>query len=301
MVVVEKVEYHGWPNCQKISNGLVELIVTADVGPRIISFGFKGGENLFFENLAEAGIMGGDTWHSFGGHRLWHAPEDFVRTYAPDNQPVQVEQLKDGARFTSATEPSGIQKVVEIHLSDSEAKVKVNHTLINRGLWPIPLAIWALSVMKAGGKVIVPHSPKIGHDDQLTPTHSLAIWGYTKMDDPRWTWGDKYFFLKQDSSFDYVQKIGSLNTLGWAAYQHNDKVFIKKFGYNPSQVYPDCNCNFETYTDQNMLEVETLGPKILIEPGQKADHLEEWFLHKGIKDLTNDADVDRHLIPLLEK
>ena len=27
----------------------------------------------------------------------------------------------------------------------------------------------------------------------------------------------------------------------------------------------------------------------------------EWFLHKKIKDLTNDEDVDRYLIPLINK
>jgi hypothetical protein len=299
MVVVEKFPYHGWPNCQKISNGLVELIVTADVGPRIIHFGFKGGENQFYENPADAGVMGGDKWHSFGGHRLWHAPEDVIRTYAPDNSPVQVKLLKDGAKFTAPTEPNGIQKVIEVHLSESEPKVKVNHTLINHSLWPIPLAVWSVSVMKAGGKVIVPHSPRIGHDDRLLPNESFALWGYTKMDDPRWTWGEKYFFLRQDSSFNYAQKIGTSNSYGWAACQRNTDVFIKKFDFNPALVYPDFNCNFETYTDQSILEVETLGPNVVIDPGQKAEHLEEWSLHKGIKNITNDADADRLLLPLL--
>jgi hypothetical protein len=299
MVKVEKVAYKGWPNCQKISNDLVELIVLADVGPRIIYFGFKGAANQFYENDAEAGLTGGDKWHSYGGHRLWHAPEDVVRTYAPDNSPVQVKVLKDGARFTSITEPNGIQKIVEVHLSENEARVKINHTMINHSLWPIPLAIWALSVVKAGGKVIVPHSQRIGHDDQLTPNESLALWGYTKMDDPRWTWGEKYFFLQQDPSAKACQKIGSLNTFGWAANYNKGDVFIKKFGYNPALTYPDLNCNFETYTDASILEIETLGPMLLIEPGKKAEHNEEWSLHKGIKPINNDADVDKYILPLL--
>jgi len=35
-VRVEKTEYKGWPNCYRVSNGEVELIVTGDVGPRVI-------------------------------------------------------------------------------------------------------------------------------------------------------------------------------------------------------------------------------------------------------------------------
>jgi hypothetical protein len=300
MVMIEKVAHKGWPNCQKISNDLVELIVTTDVGPRIYHFGFKGGENQFYENPADFGSMGGDKWHNYGGHRLWHAPEDVVRTYYPDTQPVQVKVLKDGARFTAATESNGVQKIIEVHLSETEAKVKVNHILINHNLWTIPLSVWALSVMKAGGKVIVPFSPRIGHDDQLTPNGSLALWGYTKMDDPRWTWCEKYFMLKQDSSLNYCQKIGSMDVNGWAACYNKGNLFVKKFGYNPALVYPDFNCNFETYTDQNILEIETLGPMVQLEPGQKAEHLEEWSLFKGVKEINNDADADRYLLPLLK-
>src|SRR6516225_11433579 len=37
-VSVEKVEYKGWKNNLRLSNGEAELIVTLDVGPRIISY-----------------------------------------------------------------------------------------------------------------------------------------------------------------------------------------------------------------------------------------------------------------------
>lgn len=299
MVAIEKVAYNGWSNCIKISNNLIELIVLTDVGPRIIHLAFKGSENMLYENKADAGQTGGTQWRTYGGHRLWHAPEDVVRTYVPDNFPVQVKQLKDGARFTAPIESSGLQKIVEIHLSENEAKVKINHTMINHGQWPIPMAMWALTVMKAGGRVIVPHPARVSHDENLLPTHTLTLWGFTKMDDPRWTWGEKYYSLRQDGSFDYCQKIGSMNTKGWAAYQLGDTVFIKKFGYNPTQTYPDLNCNFETYTDQNMLEVETLGPLVQIAPGQKAEHLEEWSLHKGIKPSTTDVEIDKNILPLI--
>ena len=58
-VKVEKVAYQGWPNCYRISNGTVELIVTTDVGPRVIRFGFPGGENEFMEEAAQLGKTGG--------------------------------------------------------------------------------------------------------------------------------------------------------------------------------------------------------------------------------------------------
>jgi len=47
-VKVEKVAYKGWPNSYRVANGEVELVVTGDVGPRIIRFGFVGGQNLSY-------------------------------------------------------------------------------------------------------------------------------------------------------------------------------------------------------------------------------------------------------------
>jgi len=43
---MEKISYGGWDNCYHLSNDRVELILTADVGPRIIYFGLVGGENF---------------------------------------------------------------------------------------------------------------------------------------------------------------------------------------------------------------------------------------------------------------
>jgi len=300
MAGLEKVAYQGWENCLRISNSIIELIVTTEVGPRIMFFGFKKGENVFFNNPAEAGLTGGEKWRSYGGHRFWHAPEDIVRTYQPDNLPVQVEELKNGARFIANVESCGVQKTIEVQISDNEPKVKVNHILTNLNQWTISLAPWALSVMKAGGKVIVPHPPKIAHDDRLIPTHTLTLWGFTDMDDPRWTWGRKYYFLRQDKSRSNPQKIGSVNTDGWAAYLNGGILFVKKFPYDPKATYTDLNCNFETYTDANMLEIETLGPFVQIEPGKKIEHLEEWSLYQGVKDVNNDVDVDQHVLPLIK-
>lgn len=81
MFAVEKISYLGWPNCYRLSNDQVDLIITTDVGPRIIRFGFVGEANEFVEFPEQVGRMGEAEWLNFGGHRLWHAPENKARTY----------------------------------------------------------------------------------------------------------------------------------------------------------------------------------------------------------------------------
>ena len=153
--------------------------------------------------------------------------------------------------------------------------------------------------MRAGGMAVIPQSPRVDFPTRLLPTHSLTLWGYTKMDDPRWTWGEKYFFLRQDKNIQKPQKIGLMNTSGWAAYLNEGTAFIKQFNFNPDAVYPDFNCNFETFTDSYMLEMESLSPLVKVEQGKQIEHLEIWSLAKKVALPKNDVDVDQTILSLL--
>ena len=45
-----EIQYKDYGKCLKIDNGLIEAIITLDVGPRIISFSFIRGENIMSSN-----------------------------------------------------------------------------------------------------------------------------------------------------------------------------------------------------------------------------------------------------------
>jgi len=299
---MEKVAYGGWTNCIKLSNGEIELIATADVGPRIIRFGFVGGQNLFKEYDEFMGKTGGDEWMIFGGHRLWHAPEAKPRTYWPDNNPVDTDW--DGATLTLTPPPetaNGVQLEMEVTLDPKENAVKLLHRITNLNPWAIELAPWCLTVMNVGGREIIPQEPYIPHEEYLLAARPLVLWHYTKMADPRWTWGDKYIQLQQNPEAKTKQKVGLLNKQGWVAYALGEDLFIKQFDLHPGAKYPDYGCNMETYTDWNMLEVESLGPLAQLEAdGGKAEHTEVWSLHKvAVGD--DDASIDATVLPLVKK
>lgn len=294
---METVEFGGWPNCIRLNNDQIELIATTDVGPRIIRLGFIGGQNLFKTFDETLGQSGGDEWHSYGGHRLWHAPEIVPRTYAPDNGPV--EHLWDGAALTLITEENvnGLGKEVRVTLSPTEPTVEIRHRLVNRNPWPIELAAWALSVMAPGGRAVVPQEEYRPHPEALQPARPVIVWHFTDMSDPRWTWGRRYIQLRQDPSATSKQKGGALNTRGWAAYLLDGEALIKAYPFVPGSTYPDMGSNTELFTDPEMLELETLGPLTRLEPGAQMDHVERWLLAK-VAPGTSDEEIDEHLLPL---
>jgi hypothetical protein len=291
------MDYHGWPNSCRLSNGLIDLIATTDVGPRIIRFGFVGEENEFKEYEETAGKVGGDEWRIYGGHRLWHAPEAKPRTYCPDNSAVSLEQHGDFVRLIQPPETTtGIQKEIDIRLSAAEAHAEVTHRLRNTNLWSVELAPWALSVMAPAGTAIIPLPPRRSHKESLLPTNTIALWAYTDMSDPRWHWGQKYVLLRQDPASQRPQKAGATACDGWAGYARAGHLFVKRCSYVECARYPDLGCCVEAFTNADMLELETLGPLVDLEPGAAVEHVEHWHLFRNVPAPLNDADVDRDVL-----
>lgn len=263
----------------RVVDGGVEAVVAADFGPRVVWLGFTGGANLFAElpDVTQDTSLG--TWRIRGGHRLWHSPEGMPRSYAPDNDPVSVE-LSDGwVQVSQNAEPgTGIAK--SLRLTAKGDYFQVDHTLTNGGMWPVELAPWALSVMAPGGVALL-RPAQARHPDNLLPNRLLALWPYTDVTDQRLTLGCELYLLRQAPAGPPI-KIGLNSDGGWAAYWLDGQLLIKRFPFEAEGRYPDGGCTVECYANEAMLELESLGPLRLLEPGQSAYHTEQWYLFKEV-------------------
>ncbi len=288
---MEIKEFGGWPNCIRLANKEVEVIVTTDVGPRIIRCGFINGQNLLYVSGEDSGRTGGSQWRIYGGHRLWHAPEAMPRTYFPDNNPVHY--LWNGKTLTLTQDvetTTGILKETEITLSPDSNHIKILHRLTNKNLWAIETSPWAITAHAGGGKAILPQEPYIDPADYLLPARPVVLWHYTHMKDPRWTWGNQFIQLAHDPAITTEQKAGILNKQGWAAYIKNNDLMIKRFGFDPDATYADYGCNNEVYTNANLLEIESLGPVKKLDPDQASEHIEIWHLSHADGHLITNAE-----------
>ena len=301
MIEIQSTEFSGWPNCHALSNGSIQLIVTGDVGPRVVFFGFEGGANELVILPDDAGQTGGADYRFYGGHRLWHAPEHMPRTYEPDNDPVQVEAIDGGLRFTPAVEETtGIQKQLDVVMSPGEEHVRLIHRLTNHGLWSVELAPWALTMCAPGAVGIAPLPPEGDHASNLLPRTSINLWAYTHMADPRWEWGNRVVMLRQDEGRESPQKVGLFAHDGWIACANHGHLLLKTFAVYPAQPHPDRGSNVELFTNNLLLEIETLGPLTQLEPGASVEHIEDWYLLDDIPTPQTEADVIAHILPRVE-
>jgi hypothetical protein len=303
--IATHVSYAGRPDNLRLSNDEVDLVLPTAYGPRILRYGRKDGRNLLGEIPPEtqgADTPFGDRWHLYGGHRLWYAPEHATRTYFPDNAPVRVEEVGPGqVRLTQPVEPhSRIEKSIEVTLAPRGSQVTVVHRLTNHGPFAVELAPWALTVMATGGRAVFPQAPFTPHPEALAPARPLVLWPFTRMNDPRWTWGDRLFFLRQDVNRKDAQKIGFYDDQGWMAYEVDGAVFVKRHRALQGP-HADFGCNVETFTNDLMLELETLGPLVSVAPEATVEHREDWWLFDGVRLGEDEAAVQAALAPLLAR
>ena len=285
MVSIKNVTYGKYGNCLEITNGVVVLKVTTDLGPRIIYYGTQD-DNMMFNDTCDnvnrtnayfdENFGEGVTWHIYGGHRLWKSPEDEA-SYFPDNDKVEVEMLENGAKFSSAYESTtGIRKSITITMDD-DGIVYLDHEFYNFTDDVKKYAMWALSVMNKGGTAI---SPFTKVDTGLLANRNLVFWPYTNICDDRLKITNDYVSLTQKSVCDGPLKIGTLNTLGEVYFLRGDKLLVKNF--EPAKFdgnYVDYSCNVEFYTSEHIIEVETLSEYMDIAPKTSVHHRETWRLH----------------------
>ena len=274
--MIEELEYKGW-NALKLSTDKVDLVIPVEIGPRILSASLRnGGTNLFANVAEEMGGWGEDEWMIRGGHRLWTAPEHPDRSYAPDNDPIEVVRLGDsGLELTpKPEEKTGIQKTVRIE-AIGPSSFRVSHTLANIGVWPVECAAWALSVMAHGGYAVLPLPPRGEHPRDLLPNTTIIPWTYTDLSLPVWQFRDGYIGMDVSRS-TVPQKLGLSYFPGWAAYWQEGGTFAKYAVVDPLARYPDCGSSFETFCNDWMIELETLSPLQILEPGKSVTHVEYW-------------------------
>ena len=293
-----ETEYRNFGKCICLENGLIRLMATLEIGPRIIYFSTRGNENILFEDVNRDFCelnKGYGTWYAYGGHRLWHAPEVMPETYYPDNCRVQSE-YKDGVLTLNAKPtPFGKQFGLQIEMSES-GSVKIRNTITNLSDKPAFFAPWSLTGLASGGTEFIPLSRK---QTGFLPNRTMALWSYSDIADPRFKLANEYAVLRHDTDAKTAFKAGFNVEDGFALYAAGNQVFKKTFAPYGDSSYPDFGCNFETYTNRLFLEMELLGALREYAPGEQAVIEETWEICET--DQTPDAVIAAQINALAKK
>jgi hypothetical protein len=296
--MIQEIPFAGWKRNLLLRGKTTELVITLDVGPRIIRYAFHDDKNVFVEFPEHMGGTGELEWMIRGGHRFWTAPEA-DHSYELDNDPVTWKKLGETAveLIQPASNAFGFQKTMRVELLENEI-VRITHLLTNATGKALNVSPWALSVMAPGGVALIPQ-PKLDlhpsefpdgravKPEEFLPNRELILWPFTDLTDGRYAYSENFLRLTYLPELP-ATKLGLKLPTGWVAYQNGDIVFAKHFAYDPAQPYPDRGSNFEIFTNHRILELESLAPALPLAPGTTATHIEHWTLHKTTANLRGE-------------
>src|SRR4030095_10633891 len=115
--------------------------------------------------------------------------------------------------------------------------------------------------------------------DGILPNRNFSLWPYTRWDDPRLKLGDEFITVKADGTKPPF-KLGYFNPHGWLGYVFEDAFFVKRFGVRRDEEYPDHGCNAEVYTNDQTIELESLGALVDLKPREEIVHTETWEVYE---------------------
>ncbi|MDR3727111.1 MAG: hypothetical protein P4K86_08730 [Terracidiphilus sp.] len=262
-VTVERIAYHGWPDCFKIQNGFVEAIVIPAVG-RVMQLRLLGdAAGTFWENRALDGQLHPqiqNQWLNFGGDKCWPAPQadwpqlqgrDWPPPAGFDARPMDAAVTEYGVELSSPADSSyGIQVVRHVELEIGRPVLRIRTEFRKVIGSPVRVGIWTIAQMQNPERACM-----------HLPVQSNFAAGYVHLREAEPAGlkiGDGILSLGRHPS--ELVKIGSdAHSLAWVGATCSVRIDAEQ---GPGE-YPEGGCVTQIYTNPEPLqyvELETLGP-----------------------------------------
>lgn len=266
-----------WGKVLWLEDRHAEVAVALEFGIRVVHVSCPGMENLFYEQPKDLSDNCATPagWRLYGGHRMWLAPES-DESYYPDNDPVTYTVEGNSVLFEQKTDPwTGVRK--QLRITFREGAVELENIFINDTDKMMEGGSWGVNSMAGYGTATIAFAGTDPGD--YTPRRVVSLWADTNLHDSRIRFGKHSLTAAHAPSDDYF-KIGLYCDPGKAVYENKGQRFILTFGAEGIENHPDNGCNFELYMCKEFMELETLGIKRKLQPGEAASHKETWVLEK---------------------
>jgi hypothetical protein len=295
-MVIERISYHGWPDCYLLANSSVEAVVVPVIG-RVMQLRLKDeAEGAFWENRALDGHLhdaASEEWINFGGDKCWPAPQsawpEFQgREWPPpvgfDSRPVEAVATERGVKLTSPVDPGfGIQVVRHVELDAELPVLRIRTEYRKLQGTPVRVGVWSITQMREPERVFV-----------LLPKVSKFAEGYVRLMEAKpeeLRIKDGLLSLARHRSA--CVKIGSDSTsMAWVGRSCAVRIDAEA---GPGE-YPDGGCVTEVYTNPDPLpyvELEAMGPVATLSAGAR---IERTTVYTILPRTTSDAEAEARKI-----
>jgi hypothetical protein len=269
------ISFYGFKDCIEVKNETARAVLCPASGGRVLEFSING-RNALWLNPDEAGKPNGASAGRFdiGPERI--LPQRNALFRGPYKGEINGAR---SARLTSGKDPSsGFQIVREFSLATDRPHLICKQTVINVSKETKQVCYWCRTFAQGQGICVVPvtgfsRMPKkhVIYDDHLVINFAPKNDSITQREG----------FIIVDGPPE-KPKLGFDSMSGWMAYlTRNDLMFVKRWQTFPNRVYGEMaslTLSIWYPAERPVCELEPIGPREILKPGERASFTEEWFL-----------------------
>lgn len=301
-VAAEIVTYHGYTDAIELKNADTRVVLCPQVGGRVLEYS-RHGMNALYLSQAEKDWQPGDRPQSSAG-RFDIGPEFIVPkrdTLWRGEWAAEITGPRS-ARLTSQKDAAtGVQLIRDFALAADSSHLSCTQTILNVSPDTQEWCHWSRTFVVGKGICVIPLTEHNKSPKSRFPNGYVMYEGPARIDfrpdDPQIR---RRANLLEIHPTPANPKLGFDSYAGVIAYAApNDLLFVKRFETYPDRVYNEAaGLTISVwYPDREMVELEPIGPREILPPGQSSSYTEHWYL----ADMKFPADGRPLDLPALQK
>lgn len=274
-----RVDFFGYENCVALSNETTRVVLCHQAGGRVLEYSLNG-KNAIYLDPDSAGAMPSDGGRGMTGGRIDIGPELVVPPRPKlwsGEWTVEITGPRKAVMTSQFDESVGVRLKRDFELDDATSQLRVTQTIINESDSTKEYCHWSRTFGQGYGIVVIPLSKPSRMPNSYVMYEEGSLIN-AKPEDPNIRLRDGFLEILGPPR---KPKLGMDTAAGWFSYlMPNDLVWTKKFDVDRDRVYNELAGLTMSiwYPDRPMVELEPIGPREILKPGEQASFTETWFL-----------------------
>jgi hypothetical protein len=277
---VRTVMSHGYTQAIELQLGKTRAVLCPQAGGRVLEFSVAGSDAMYFDEAEKKRTPGKPGPITAG--RFDYGPELIVPPHPAawaGEWAAEITQT-NSAKLTSPLEDAGIRLVREFRLITCNKSVGLScrQTMLNTSKERREVCHWGRSFSPGGGICVVPLGDRPSRFPSKFAMYEDSAVINVKATDDRIRERDGFLEILAPPR---KPKLGFDSYAGWLGYVlPSDTLFVKRFPVYPDRVYNEAaGLTLSVwYPTGPRIELEPIGPRERLQPGESASFTEEWWL-----------------------
>lgn len=275
------ISTHGYDNCIELKNKNVRVVIEPNLGGRVLIYERSGKNVLYIDTTQNGKTLTKDKATQPSAGRFDVGPEATTPKHpllwAGEWKPEIIS--KTMAKITSQPDTAtGFQIVREFTLSPNSSQLICKQTVTNIAKTTRVGNHWSRTFAVGGGISLTPKNPFSRFPSGYCIYRQQGWIDFKPAPEPNVQVRDGIIeIIHTPSNPKFVMD----NSAGWLAYlAQNDLLFVKKYAVYANKPYAEVTAATASiwYFQDKMVEIEPIGPKEVLQPGESFTFTETWWL-----------------------